>query len=492
MDDEQNGLGRFKPLESIGPQTRATLWEKVNTRLLAELLDADPAGFQALMKTYRDAKVPDVRAIEKHATKTLKEAKARARKKKVPKDDFVRDDDTGRILLNQHNIKLAIEKLGVELRYDEFKGFPVVSGLPDFGPLLDDPALNRLFFEIDDKFDFRPADPYFQRFIADVSRRNSFHPVVDYLDRLTWDSVPRLDTWLTTYANVKDTPLARACGAIVLIAAVRRVRTPGTKFDEMLVLEGVEGLAKSTLLSILAVDADWFSDLLPLNADDKMMIESTGGKWIVEVPELQGMSKADSLRVKAQLSRQTDRARLAYGRLPTEVKRQFVIIGTTNGENYLASLTGNRRFWPFRVGNYIDLKAFERDRDQLWAEASIREAAGESIRLPESLWVAARREVEKRELDNPMYDKLLAVIGDQQGVISYEEAWKIVGTNRLPADYEKLKKAFKKLGFQPKKTTIDGIRQSAFVRGEYRSGQKVPRICEDGSEANAEYLTETE
>ena len=74
----------------------------------------------------------------------------------------------------------------------------------------------------------------------------------------------------------------------MLIAAVRRVRRPGTKFDEMLVLEGVEGLSKSTLLRLLAVNEEWFTDSLPLNADDKTMIEFSGGKWIVEIAELQG------------------------------------------------------------------------------------------------------------------------------------------------------------------------------------------------------------
>jgi putative DNA primase/helicase len=34
----------------------------------------------------------------------------------------------------------------------------------------------------------------------------------------------------------------------------------------------------------------------------------------------------------------------------------------------LTDPTGNRRFWPFKVGA-LDIKAIENDRDQLWAEA---------------------------------------------------------------------------------------------------------------------------
>ena len=273
----------------------------------------------------------------------------------------------------------------------------------------------------------------------------------------------------------------------MLIAAVRRVRKPGSKFDEMLVLEGTEGLSKSTLLRILAVNPDWFTDSLPLNADDKTMIESSGGKWIIEIAELQGISKADHTRIKAQLSRQTDRARLAYGRLPTEVKRQFVVFGTTNGSRYLASLTGNRRFLPFKVNGAIDLKGLEAERDQLWAEADAREDAGESVMLEERLWVHARREQEARELDNPLLDRLVAEIGAREGVLFLKDAWRIVGvTKPLPSDYERLRAAMGKLGFTEGRRTLEGNKQKAFIK--WPKGGKAPRLGSHYGEEEVEDL----
>src|SRR5690606_29612710 len=120
---------------------------------------------------------------------------------------------------------------------------------------------------------------------------------------------------------------------IALIAAVRRVRQPGVKFDEMLVLESAEqGLNKSSLVEAMAVNEDWFTDSIPLAADPKLMIEGTSGKWILEVAELSGMRKGEVEHVRAQLSRRHDRARLAYARLPTEVPRQSIMIGTTNSD----------------------------------------------------------------------------------------------------------------------------------------------------------------
>jgi predicted P-loop ATPase len=139
-------------------------------------------------------------------------------------------------------------------------------------------------------------------------------------------------------------------GRLWLVAAVRRIREPGCKFDEMLVLESpTQGLDKSSALAALAVKDDWFTDQLPLNADDKKVIETLAGRWIVEAAEL-----------KAFLSQRIDRARMSYGRLVTEVPRQCVIVGTTNDDAYLRDSTGNRRFWPVKIDRF-DLAALRRD-----------------------------------------------------------------------------------------------------------------------------------
>ena len=160
---------------------------------------------------------------------------------------------------------------------------------------------------------------------------------------------------------------------LTLIAAVRRVRTPGCKFDELLVLESPQGLLKSSALRVLSVEESWFSDDLPLNSDGKRAIESLAGRWIVEAAELNGLRRSDIEHLKSFLSRQVDRARMSYDRLVTAAPRQCVFIGTTNSTTYLRDGTGNRRFWPVRVGRF-DIEALRRDRDQLWAEAAAREA----------------------------------------------------------------------------------------------------------------------
>ena len=184
------------------------------------------------------------------------------------------------------------------------------------------------------------------QWVADQRRA---HPVLRYLDALTWDLKPRLDTWLADYVGAEDTDHSRLVGRKWLIAAVRRVRQPGTKFDNMLVLEGPENLGKSMVFEKLA-SSDWFTDNLRMGDDAKVVIENTAGKWIVEIAEMEGMSRRDVETTKSFVSRQVDCARAAYGRFANEVPRQFVLGATTNDAQYLISRTGNRRFWCVTAG----------------------------------------------------------------------------------------------------------------------------------------------
>ena len=313
--------------------------------------------------------------------------------------DFERDrSKKGQPIIANHqdNIARALSRLDVELRYNLFADKVLVT-YERATQVFDDALMQRLWLRIDREFRFRPTLEFFEIVIRSLASENAFHPVLDYLEGLSWDGTPRLDEWLITHGGADDTEYTRHVSAIVLIAAVKRVRHPGCKYDEMLVLESGQGMNKSSAIQALCPDPGWFSDDLPLNVDAKQIIERTVGKWVIEASDLAGKRKADVEHLKSMLSRQVDGpARLAYARLSVERPRQFILIGTTNSAAYLADSTGARRYWPVRVQGFRlpELKAV---RDQLWAEAAHREKLGESIRLHEALWPAAGVEQERRQ-----------------------------------------------------------------------------------------------
>jgi predicted P-loop ATPase len=318
------------------------------------------------------------------------------------------------------------------LRHDQFADRNLIEGLGGFGHVLDDAAVDRLWLTFERRFKLNPNVELMFKVVTDTARLNSFHPVRNYLDGLSWDGVQRIDRWLTIYGGADDSNFVREIGALLLVAAVRRVRQPGCKFDEMVVLESPDqGTNKSSALAALAGRDEWFTDDLPLGCDGRQMIEALRGRWIVEASELSGMRRADVERLKAFLSRQTDHGRMAYAKLPTDAPRQCVIVGTTNAEEYLRDPTGNRRIWPVRVKRF-DVAALDRDRDQLWAEAAARERDGVSIRLGPALWKRAGEEQSQRLTVDPFYETLKQYIGGDEfndAKISSMTVWTILGVS---------------------------------------------------------------
>nr|WP_314400604.1 VapE domain-containing protein [Pseudomonas lundensis] len=209
--------------------------------------------------------------------------------------------------------------------------------------------------------------------VSVVAHDHSFHPVRNYLNKLEWDRVPRLDTWLNTVMGVAQSGYSAKVGKRWMISAVARVMRPGCKADSVMILEGGQGEGKSTAMSILG--GDWFMDT-PFALGDKDGFQAIRGKWIIELGELDSFNKAESTKAKQFFSASTDTYRESYGRRTNDVPRQCVFVGTTNQDEYLKDATGNRRYWPVACTK-VDLEQLREIRDQLWAEAMFCYEAGE-------------------------------------------------------------------------------------------------------------------
>lgn len=229
--------------------------------------------------------------------------------------------------------------------------------------------------------------------VTKVADDRSYHPIRNYLDALPeWDGIARVDTLLVDYLGAEDSPYTRAVTRKTLCAAVRRVWEPGCKFDSMLVLNGPQGIGKSTLIARLA--GQWFSDSLNLSdTKDKTAAEKLQGYWILEIGELAGLRKTEVETLRSFLSRQNDIYRAAFGRRATPHPRQCVFFGTTNAESgYLRDTTGNRRFWPVITpggGLKRSWDITQTEIDQIWAETLVHVRDGEPLFLEAHLEQAA-------------------------------------------------------------------------------------------------------
>ncbi len=233
--------------------------------------------------------------------------------------------------------------------------------------------------------------------VQTAARDRPFHPVRAYLKALRWDGVERVNRWLAAYLGAVETEYVRAVGSRWLVSAVARIFRPGAKADCCLILEGPQGIRKSTALRTLA--GEYFTDeLADLGSKDAAM--QTRGVWIIELSELDSLSHSEVARIKAFMSRTTDRFRPPYGMRLVESPRQCVFAGTVNHSTYLRDETGGRRFWPVACGR-IDADALARDRDQLWAEAKARFEAGSVwwLDTAELIQLASDQQVDRYEGD---------------------------------------------------------------------------------------------
>lgn len=219
--------------------------------------------------------------------------------------------------------------------------------------------------------------------VLKVAVERSRHPVKEYLLNLPkWDGVKRVDTLLVKYLGAEDNIYTREATRKTLVAAVARTMNPGIKFDTVLVLNGPQGIGKSTLFSKLG--GKFFSDSLSISdMRDKTAAEKLQGYWILEIGELAGIRKIDEETLKSFLSRQDDKFRASYGYSVEDHPRQCIIVGTTNQEaGFLRDITGGRRFWPVKTPGDTKLKPWDIDDvDQIWSEVMEYYHQGESLIL---------------------------------------------------------------------------------------------------------------
>lgn len=210
--------------------------------------------------------------------------------------------------------------------------------------------------------------------IAESMKR--INPIREFLNSLEWDGKPRIETLLTDYLGAEQSAYNAAVMRVFLFGAVARAYRPGVKFDYCMILSGPQGAGKSTFLSRLAVNPDWFNDgLKTMDGDTAKIAEQLSGRWIIELGELAAMKRTQDVEgVKQFITTQCDSYRVPYDKYPEDRPRVCVFAGTTNSLNFLVDKSGGRRFLPVEVSVVEPTKSlfapdWRDDFEQVWAEA---------------------------------------------------------------------------------------------------------------------------
>lgn len=446
---------------------------------MSALKELDPPRFEELLEAVQKLRpMGGMKRFLGHLDKYERDLKKAEKKKiargeNVDEDGFSRNAEGTSILNKPENVRNAIRLMGLELMYDDFSGRTFYIDEYRRKRPVDDDFITDFWVRCADRFDFDPNVGTLWKFtIHETARQNRFHPVKDMLNSLKWDGKHRLGSWLIDYLGADDTPFNRKVGELVLKAGIARIYQPGIKFDQALLLQGDQGLGKSTVATIMAMDEDWFTDSMPLMEGDQKIIEATRGKWICEIGEMRGRDRVSVDTIKAQLSRTVDRARMAYGHTVNEYPRQFIYIITANPKQIFSDTTGNRRYWPVTLTQSVDLDALARDMGQLWAEAldavgyGFEKIDARSLMLPKDLWEAANELTSAMMVTNPYAEKFESILGDARGIISSSELWDILGVPVSQRNrYDIFGKALEDLGFSKTRRKYGGVSNiSCYVR----------------------------
>jgi len=276
------------------------------------------------------------------------------------------------------------------------------------------------------KFDI--STNYIEEAAYIAARQRAYHPIRDYIKGLQWDGQERLEEWLIKSGGAEDNVYIRDVSKKVLVAAVARAMRPGVKFDHVLVLEGAQRIGKSTLVDILG--GEWYTDIA-LDPHNNDTVNAMGGKWIIEISEMECTRRTEVNALKAFLSRRSDRMRVPYGKHAEDFPRQCIFIGTINpepGGGYLKDATGNTRFWPVEVGK-IDFEYIHTYRDQLFAEAMKMYKKGVPLYLTNptsiNLAIAAQTKRQPEDMWENTISEYLSKILEKEGrsFVTVNEIW---------------------------------------------------------------------
>ena len=349
-----------------------------------------------------------------------------------------------------HNFEVVMDKdsrFGGKIRLNEFAQQPYLYGSVPWEnenncrawSSHDDSALFSLIqvdYGLKSRQDFADA-------LKNVSMRIKFHPVRELLDALTWDGEVHIRKLLPEYLGAEDSDYTYQVMRLWMLGAVSRVYKPGNKFDYTIILQGSQGIGKSTFLKLMALDDSWFNDSLDSLDSDKA-VQSLTGSWIIELAELKSLARTAGgvESVKRFLTATQDKYRIPYERRADTFYRQCVFAGTTNKDDFLQDETGNRRFLIIHTGVTKPFKSLfipeaMDDIKQAWAEAvHIWKNEDPQLILPENCMQQAKELQEANMADDGKRGIILDYLEGKTQVCAREIWFEALEESISPKSYQ--------------------------------------------------------
>lgn len=298
---------------------------------------------------------------------------------------WVMDKDNKKIINHIQNYELFVQnhpKYANKLKYNEFLQRPELDG-----KIFDDAALNYLYRDCEIEIGLSSMSNM-DKIVKMLPITNSYNPVIDYIKECgkKWDKKERVENLFIDLLEADDTELNKKMTMKWMMAAVKRVLHPGCKFDNILILQGGQGIGKSTICEKLS--NNFFSQMSIEEIGNKDIIDKMNKSWIMIADEMDSFTKKEMSAIKSFLSVTKDSARLAYGKMVNEYPRHCVFIGSINDETFLRDTSSpvERRFWIIKCNKKeMDSKISEyltqETVDQIWGEAYNKFIENENVYL---------------------------------------------------------------------------------------------------------------
>ena len=236
--------------------------------------------------------------------------------------------------------------------------------------------------------DYSFTRDYLGSLISNYARLNSCCEPLDLIRAKPWDGQPRFDKLcdLVSVDLSVDIPWRMWLKKWMLQSIALLENTAGhIGADFVLVLQGAQGIRKTSFFRRLALRPEWFREGQILDMRNKDLIIQAVSRWITELGELDSTLVKDQSSLKAFITAAQDGYRLPYARLESKTPRVTSFCATVNPREFLRDMTGSRRFLVIPVVE-ISRKLFELPDDwflEVWREIYNEFRIGGDWRLTE-------------------------------------------------------------------------------------------------------------